>query len=295
MQPAAPSEDLWSQIVSCADLTEQQRGQVFLAFDCYRDQRGSLLQEQAQTIQQLQALLGVQQQPETPGMQQELLQQQQQQGSQETPGLKQQQQELQQPQQSGSASPATDAAAGALDCTAGVADAAAGAAAAATASPLAAAGPCSEAAAAGATGSGQAQLSGSGATEGTAAAAAATAAPAGSGGGCDAATAVAASEPSPAVSCDSSEAPRLLDLESAEQAEQLLLRLQRNIRLQRECSRRLVYFWMDLLSTSQHASAIMCAYPFSIKIPAVCFVVWQQEQERRQQKMERQSRQGGSA
>jgi hypothetical protein len=59
-----------------------------------------------------------------------------------------------------------------------------------------------------------------------------------------------------------------LDLESAEQAEQLLLRLQRNIRLQREFSRRLVYLWMDLLTTSQHVDAILAAYLFSIKIPA---------------------------
>lgn len=62
--------------------------------------------------------------------------------------------------------------------------------------------------------------------------------------------------------------PSTLDLESAEQAEQLLLRLQRNIRLQREFSRRLVYLWMDLLTTSQHVDAILAAYPFSIKIPA---------------------------
>jgi hypothetical protein len=61
---------------------------------------------------------------------------------------------------------------------------------------------------------------------------------------------------------------RTLDLEAAEQAEQLLCRLQRNISLQREYSRRLVYLWMDLLSEEQHVEGILAAYPYMIKTPA---------------------------
>lgn len=263
MQPAAPSEDLWSQIVSSAGLSDKQRTQVVLAFECYRGQRASLLQEQAQTIQQLQTLLGLQQPAETPGVQDG-----------------QQQPQAQQP---GSGGPGADAAAPATDSTAAGAPAAA-AAAAAVSAPSAGLSSAPE----DTSGNGESAPSSVVSTGVTAAAVAS-----GSGGGAAAAAAPAAdSKPSPAASCaGSSAAPSLLDLDAAELADELLNRLQRNIKLQREYSRRLVYLWMDLLSTSQHAAAILCAYPFSIKIPAVCSFIWQQEQDRKQQDQDRKQQQ----
>lgn len=72
--------------------------------------------------------------------------------------------------------------------------------------------------------------------------------------------------------CDSSKAssmfPGMLDLEVAEEVEQLLQQLQRVVRLQRESSRRLVLLWMDLLTSEQHVDAILAAYPFTVKVPA---------------------------
>jgi len=208
MQPDTPPESLWPAVVSKADLQPQQRQEVYLAFECYRDHRAALLQQQHKVVQQLQALLAPQQRP---------------------------------------------------DCTAG----AAATAATADSSPE-----LDQAR----TGDASAATRGSGGGGG------------GGGGGMVPSSCCAKAPGSHTTSCTTAskgcseqDSLGVLTIEVAEQAEQLLQQLDRIVRLQREHSRRLVYLWMDLLTTEQHVNAILSAYPFSIKVPAVAAVVWQGE------------------
>jgi hypothetical protein len=220
MRPQAPSEDIYPFIIRKAALTEQQRLQAFLAFNLYRDHRAALLQEQAETIVALQALLGGQQQPQPlPGTEAHAgapaLQQDQHATSADTDAPDVRVQHVQEQQDQHACSEAARAA----DTVPAAPDGAA---------PEAGLQPCTEV---------------------------------------QHPTVVSGSSRKPAGSTEGAGASTL-DFESAERAEQLLLRLQRNIRLQREFSKRLVFLWMDLLTTSQHVDAILAAYPFTIKIPA---------------------------
>lgn len=214
MQPDTPPESLWPAVVSKADLQPQQRQEVYLAFECYRDHRAALLQQQHEVVQQLQALLAPQQ-----------------------------------PMQH------------TLPCNAGSTAGAAADAGAADSSPE------------------QDQATGGDAC--------AAARGIGGGGGGVVESSCCAKVPDShntscttlSKGCSNKERDSLgvLTIEVAEQAEQLLQQLDRIVRLQREHSRRLVYLWMDLLTTEQHVNAILSAYPFSISVPAVAAVVWQGE------------------
>lgn len=173
MQPASASDDLWDAVISEAELTAEQRQQVMLAFECYRRQRGPLVQQQEQLVHELNCLMGLH-----------------------------------------------GCADGSDSRTAG-----------------------------GRSGGGSSRCTGPASRDG------------GSSGG----------------SSPSSMGLPLMDLEAAVQAEALLGELDRNIQLQRAASRQMILFYIDLLSTEQHADALLAAYPHSIKVPAFLSQIWQQE------------------
>lgn len=57
MQPTVVSDNWWVAVVQQLHLTAEQRHKVVLAFECYRVQRASLLQQQGQLVEQLRSLL----------------------------------------------------------------------------------------------------------------------------------------------------------------------------------------------------------------------------------------------
>lgn len=172
MQPASASDDLWDAVISEAQLTAEQRQQVMLAFECYRRQRGPLVHQQEQLVQELNRLMG-------------------------------------------------------LDCLADGSDSRT----------------------VGERSGGSSRRKDTASRDG------------GSSGG----------------SSPSSMGLPLMDLEAAVQAEALLGELDRNIQLQRTASRQMILFYIDLLSTEQHADALLAAYPHSVKVPAFLSRIWQQE------------------
>lgn len=244
MQQEPSADHMWAQVVDEMHLTPEQRRKVYLAFQCYMTQRASLLQQQQQLAQELRELL-------SPAVAVSL------------PGSKA---PAQRTSSSNAGSP------GVLSHTNNCAGTAvqgelqadpASAGASSAGSPGAAAVDSRSRSPEG-TGAGTPSAAG-----GLSAQAAPTAAgmqprsacaSAGSGG-------AAGSEYCKQSSC-SSLVPGTIDLNAAMRAEVVLEELDRNTRLQRAASRQLILFYIDLLATEQHASALLAAYPYSVKVPA---------------------------
>lgn len=242
MQHEAISDDLWVKVADVMRLTPEQRRKVHLAFDCYGPQRTSLLQQQQQLVQELRGLLG-------------------------SPGSS----PCKQPAGAASTSTASGSSGALSTRTFAAAGAPRGAAVGSSrGSPgSSAAGSlgsahtllCSLGAPAAGSGAGQkaahpSQASGDPSIQRFAS----SSDGAGNGAGSDGhATARVAS---------SSLVPGTMDLHACIQAEQVLAKLDRNIQLQRAASLQLLYFYIYLLSSQQHADALLAAYPYSIKVPA---------------------------